>query len=392
MKKKVILTLILFVILLLIYTAGCKPLLNRILAPEVEEGIDLEVEDEANTEKENSARLEVSESEDSQKEISESKIGTLLEELDNSISSLVERVLPSVVNIAVRTDDSSDSGGIGSGVLFTEDGYIITNNHVAGNAIEMLVTLSDGSNYPAELVGTSEITDIAVIKIDAENLSPAIFASIEDQKVGEIVIAIGSPFGIQQTITLGIISGKGRNIPVTSDALPIVDLIQTDTAINPGNSGGPLINTSGEVIGINTLVLSLTGTSSGIGFAVPTDTAANIANQIIKYGKAVIPFIGVEMGTNTSKIPGAYIINTVEESPALKSGIENGDILVEFGGKDIKNAYDLLAQILRSNCNDVVGVKVYRNGEYIDLSIELLECPIDLYSSISDESIGQKSS
>jgi len=240
-----------------------------------------------------------------------------------------------------------------------------------------MVTLSDGSNYEAELVGASEITDIAVIKIDAGNLSPARFASIEDQKVGEIVIAVGSPYGIQQTITMGIISGKGRNIPVSSDSLPIVDLVQTDTAINPGNSGGPLINTSGEVIGINTLVLSPSGASSGIGFAIPTDTAINIANQIIEYGRAVVPFIGVEMGTNTTKIPGAYVTNTVDESPAQKAGIEIGDILVKFREKEIKNPYDLLAQILRSNCGEIVEVEVYRNGEYISLDIELLECPLD---------------
>ncbi len=363
MKKNTFPALACFLILLLITIfgmSGCNPLLSRYLASEEESG----------TSQENGEMT------GKQDEISEYEVDTLLEKLDMSISSLVERVLPSVVNIAVRTGDSPESGGIGSGVIYTEDGYIITNNHVAGSAVEMLVTLSDGSNHEAELVGISEITDIAVIKIDAENLPTAQFASIEDQKVGEIVIAVGSPYGIQQTITMGIISGKGRNIPVSSDSLPIVDLVQTDTAINPGNSGGPLINTSGEVIGINTLVLSPSGASSGIGFAIPTDTAVNIANQIIEYGRAVVPFIGVEMGTNTTKIPGAYITDTVDESPAQKAGIEIGDILVKFREKEIKNPYDLLAQILRSNCDEIVEIEVYRDGEYISLEIELLECPI----------------
>jgi len=331
----------------------------------------------AGTEEESITGQEDTEPEAGEDEIAEFETYALLEELDMSISSLVERVVPSVVNIAVRTGASPDSGGIGSGVIYSEDGYIITNNHVAGNAVDILVTLSDGSNYPAELVGASEITDIAVIKIEAENLVPAKFESIEDQKVGAIVIAIGSPFGIQQTITMGIISGKGRNIPLSSDSLPIVDLIQTDTAINPGNSGGPLINTSGKVIGINSLILAPSGTNTGVGFAVPSDTALNIADQIIEHGRAMVPFIGVEMDTNTSEIPGAYIINTVEDSPAQKAGIEAGDILTKFREKEIKNAYDLLAQILRSNCDDIVEVEIYRNGEYIAMDIELLECPID---------------
>lgn len=375
MRKKTILILTYLVILLLIYTGGCKPLLSRFLASEVENGAVPEVEDDTSSEEENGTGLEDNETIGNQNEISEFKIDALLEELDKSISSLVESVLPFVVNIAVKTGDIPESGGIGSGVIYTENGYIITNNHVAGNAIEMLVTLSDGSNHLAELVGASEITDIAIIKIDVENLVPAKFASIENQKVGEIVIAIGSPFGIQQTVTMGIISGKGKNIPLSSDSLPIVDLIQTDTAINPGNSGGPLINTSGEVIGINTLVLAPSGTSIGIGFAVPTDTAINIAKQIIEFGRAVVPFIGVEMDTNTSMVPGAYITSTVEESPAQEAGIESGDILVKFREKEIKNPYDLLAQILRSNCDEIVEVEIYRNGEYITLDIELLECP-----------------
>ena len=192
-----------------------------------------------------------------------------------------------------------------------------------------------------------------------------------------MVIAVGSPFGIAESVTLGIISGKGRNIPAATDTIPVVDLVQTDAAINPGNSGGPLINIRGEVIGINTLILSPSGASAGIGFSIPTDTAINIADQIIKYGRAVIPFIGVQMGQNISEVAGVLIAGIVEDSPAEKAGIESGDILVRFREKELKEPFDLLAQILRSNCNDVIQVEIYRNGEYLTLTLELLECPLE---------------
>jgi len=176
---------------------------------------------------------------------------------------------------------------------------------------------------------------------------------------------------------MGIISGKGRSVPATTDTIPIVDLIQTDTAINPGNSGGPLINTRGEVIGINTLILSPSGASAGIGFSIPTDTAVNIAKQIMEYGRAVIPFIGVQMGFNVSEIPGVLIDATVEDSPAEKAGLFAGDLMVKYGDKELKDPLDLLTQIIRSNCNDIVEVEIFRDGQYQTIILELLECPVD---------------
>jgi serine protease Do len=301
----------------------------------------------------------------------------LIDQLNNEINELIEGVMPSVVSIAVTTDTAGMAGntGVGSGVIYTEDGYIITNSHVAGNASRMTVILSDGRTYEAELIGNSAQVDIAVIKIEAVGLSPAEFATIEEQQVGDMVIAVGSPFGIQQTVTMGIISGKGRNIPVAADTLPIVDLVQTDTAINPGNSGGPLINTNGEVIGINTLTLSTSGTSSGVGFAIPVDTAVNIADQIIEFGEPLIPFIGVQLGINTTDINGAYVVGVVNNSPADEGGIIEGDIITRFGDKDIETSYQLIAQILRSNCGDTVSVRLYRQGEYMEFDLELRECP-----------------
>ncbi len=221
----------------------------------------------------------------------EEKIGGkefLLEEFNNAVSRIVEEVKPMVVNIRVRAAQNNSQGdevfaeGLGSGVIFTSDGYIITNNHVAGAADEIIVTLFDGREYPAELIAGDPNTDIAVIKIEAEGtLEAASFISIDDVKVGELVIAVGSPFGLQQTVTTGVISAKGRDITLSPVTLPMVNLIQTDAAINQGNSGGPLINSSGQVIGINTLIFSPSGGSAGIGFSIPSDTAVNIAEQII---------------------------------------------------------------------------------------------------------------
>ncbi len=302
-----------------------------------------------------------------------------LEEFSKATSEVVKEVKPSVVNIRVMVKREDIFGeerieeGLGSGVIYTADGYIITNNHVAGEAEELLVTLSDGSQYQAKLVGGDENTDIAVIKIDAKDLKAASFISSDNVEVGEIAIAFGSPFGLQQTITMGIISAKGRNIAISPDILPQVDLIQTDTPINPGNSGGPLVNSSGQVVGINTLIFSPSGASAGIGFAITSDTSVNIADQIIKYGRARMPFMGIEMGENETDMAGVYINNVIEGYPAEKAGMKKGDIIVEFDGIAVKTPYELLAQILRHNVGDVVQIKIYRDGDYQTISLELVE-------------------
>jgi len=374
MKKALISVLILIFIISFPFSSGCKFLLRDASSSQQEPSIET-VTPENTTE----SNKKQSEDLDNTPELTirDFELSALLEELNLSISSLVDKVLPSVVNISVLTDLQEQSGGVGSGVIYNSDGYIITNSHVAGSAVELIVTLSDGSNHQAELIGFSDMVDIAVIKIDVGGLVPADFASIDDQKVGEFVIAVGSPFGIEQSVTMGIISGKGRSLPATTDTIPIVDLIQTDTAINPGNSGGPLINTKGEVIGINTLILSPSGASAGIGFSIPTDTAVNIANQIIEYGRAVIPFIGVQMGFNMSAILGVLIDATVEDSPAEKAGLLAGDLMVRYGDKELRDPLDLLTQIIRSNCNDIIEVEIFRDGQYQTLILELLECPVD---------------
>jgi serine protease Do len=374
MKKVLIPVLALIFIISLLFSSGCKFLLRDADSGPQEPSVET-----VTPEKTTESNDQKSEDPDDTPELAirDFELSALLEELNLSISLLVDKVLPSVVNISVLTDIQEQSGGVGSGIIYNSEGYIITNSHVAGSAVELIVTLYDGSNHPAELIGFSDMVDIAVIKIEVEGLVPAEFASIDDQKVGEVVIAVGSPFGIEQSVTMGIISGKGRSVPATTDTIPIVDLIQTDTAINPGNSGGPLINTRGEVIGINTLILSPSGASAGIGFSIPTDTAVNIAKQIMEYGRAVIPFIGVQMGFNMSEIPGVLVDAIVEDSPAEKAGLFAGDLMVKYGDKELKDPLDLLTQIIRSNCNDIVEVEIFRDGQYQTIVLELLECPVD---------------
>jgi S1-C subfamily serine protease len=174
---------------------------------------------------------------------------------------------------------------------------------------------------------------------------------------------------------MGVISAKGRDIAVSADTLPMVNLIQTDTAINQGNSRGPLINSVGQVIGINTLIFSPSGASAGIGFAIPSDTVVNIAEQIKKYGKARIPYIGIEMGENTTDIIGVYINSVIKGYPAEKAGIKAGDVIVEMDNIKVKNPFELFAQILRHNVEDKITVKLYRNGEYLTSTLELVETP-----------------
>src|SRR5680860_1855798 len=308
-----------------------------------------------------------------------------LQEFNDAITKLVEEVTPSVVNIAVKVRDLNGSlgEGVGSGVIFSEDGYIITNNHVVGDAEEIIVRTTDGKEYVAKLVGKNADTDIAVIKINENNLQKASFTSIKNVKVGEIVIAVGSPFSIEQTVTMGVVSAKGREIAVSSDTLPMVDLIQTDTAINPGNSGGPLINIAGQVIGINTLIYSPSGASAGIGFAIPSDTAINIARQIIKYGRAMIPYIGIEMGGSTSDVKGVLVLSTIKGFPADSAGIKSGDVITKFDKEPVRTNFELLAQMLRHNVGDTVQIEIYRSGSVLPLDVTLVESPVTAQSTIT---------
>ncbi len=297
------------------------------------------------------------------------------------ISSIINVILPSVVNLFVTFTQPNSSGsnqGVGSGIIYSQDGYIVTNNHVAGGTSQIIVTLSDGSNLEAELIGGDATTDIAVIKIDKTDLVAAQFESIDNQEVGDFVLAVGSPFGIQESITHGIISGKNRAVPISANTLPYVDLVQTDAPINPGNSGGPLINADAKVIGMNTVGLSTSGSSAGINFAIPSDIITNIADQIIKTGKAQIPYIGVEIGQNNTMVQGVMVASVVTGSPAEKAGIKAGDLITGFNDEKIINPYDLLGAVIRSNVGDNVSLSYIRNGATNSVNIQLELRPVNL--------------
>ena len=304
----------------------------------------------------------------------------ILAAFNQAVSNVAEEVKQSVVNIRVVVQQEDFFGrviqreGVGSGVIFSSYGYIITNNHVTEGATTITVTLSDGKEYQAELIGADKDTDISVIKIEAVNLKAAEFTTIEDVKVGEIAIALGSPFGLQESVTQGVISAIGRDLSISSDSMPMVDLLQNDAAINPGNSGGPLVNSTGQVMGINTIIFSTSGSSSGIGFAIPSDTAVNIAEQIIKYGEAKTPFIGIEMSANgETDINGVYISKIIPGYAADKAGLKEGDVITEFDGKEIKTPYQLIAQMQRHDIGDEVIIKIYRNGSFLDIKVILGE-------------------
>jgi S1-C subfamily serine protease len=330
---------------------GILSIVNKVTPPELLSGYleNREQPEDGTGELEEEMQAEEQETGDSEKTGEKETGRFLLEEFDSAVNEVVEEINSSVVNVMVTVKQYDIFGqeyqaeGLGSGVIYSEDGYIITNNHVAGEAEDILVTLYDGSEYPAELVGADENTDIAVIKMGADGLNAASFASIDTVKVGDFVIAVGSPFGLQQTVTTGVISAKGRDITISPETLPMVNLIQTDAAINSGNSGGPLVNSAGQVIGINTIILSPSGGSAGIGLAIPSDTVINMAEQIIEFGRVKIPYIGVEMGENSTDIVGVYINNAPEGYPASEAGIKAGDIITKFDGVEVKTSYELFA-------------------------------------------------
>ena len=287
-----------------------------------------------------------------------------------TMSPLLERVTPAVVSIQTEgtadTGMSSDQqelferffgrsmpeqrrrGGMGSGVIVdASKGYILTNHHVVDNADEIRVTLLDKREVEAELVGSDEKTDIAVLKVDASNLTDVNFAPESSTKVGDYVIAIGNPFGLGNTVTSGIVSALGRDLR-SGDSYQ--DFIQTDASINPGNSGGALINSKGELIGINSAIISRSGGNNGIGFAVPVKMAKSVMNQLVSYGEVRRGRIGVLIKDITpddkaafglTTLKGAWVNNVEEDSPADKAGLEAGDIIVGFNGDDIHDASDI---------------------------------------------------
>lgn len=324
--------------------------------------------------------------------------------MPSTFAELADKMSPTVVNVKVTKIEKADfqgqhfqqqpfgdffghffegmpqrprnhrTQGAGSGVIISKDGYILTNNHVVKGAKEVTVTLADKNEYTAEIVGRDPKTDLAVLKISVKkDLPSAELGNSEALKVGDWVVAIGNPFGLNHTVTSGIVSAKGRVI----GAGPYDDFIQTDASINPGNSGGPLFNMKGEVIGINTAIIPQ---GQGIGFAIPVDTAKPLIPQLVSNGKVTRGYLGVNIQTITPDLAealqieetkGALVADVVADSPAEKSGLVRGDIIVDFDGKDIEDSQDLPAKVAATPVGEEVQVTVLRDGKQVQLLVKV---------------------
>ncbi len=262
--------------------------------------------------------------------------------------------------------------GTGSGVIISEDGYIVTNNHVIADADDIEVTLHDNRTFKATVVGTDPSTDLALIQIKAKDLPTLPLMNSDEVKVGEWVLAVGNPMGLNSTVTAGIVSAKARNINILREQFAVESFIQTDAAINPGNSGGALVNLQGGLIGINTAIASPTGVYAGYGFAVPSNIVGKVVEDLLKYGVVQRGVLGVMIRSvdgNLAKekdlavTTGAYVDSLLENSAAGAAGIQPGDVIVEVDGKEITSSPELQEIIARHRPGDKVTVKVNRKGE-----------------------------
>jgi S1-C subfamily serine protease len=305
----------------------------------------------------------------------------LLDSYSRVVSDVVDRVRPAVVNIRVRharrgRAPSPEAGGSGSGFLIAPDGFILTNSHVVHAADKLEVSLADGRIFPSTLVGDDPDTDLAVMRINAPNLVHARLGSSQSLRVGQMAIAIGSPYGFQQTVTAGVVSALGRSMRAQSGRL-MDNIIQTDAALNPGNSGGPLVNSRGEVIGVNTAVIL---PAQGICFAVASSTAEFIAAWLIKDGRIQRSWIGVA-GQNVSihtrvtryyRLPvteGVLVVGLEPGSPALRSGLREGDILVAFKGDPIAGIDQLQRRLVAAEIGVPSPVTVIRHTEKLEFFV-----------------------
>jgi serine protease Do len=265
----------------------------------------------------------------------------------------------------------------GSGFIISSDGYILTNNHLAGESEKLTVTLNDGREFEAKVIGADPDSDVAVIKIDANNLSYLETADSDKLEVGEWILAIGNPFGLAHTVTAGIVSAKGRSGVGIST---YEDFIQTDAAINPGNSGGPLLNLDGKVVGINTAIISRSGGNMGIGFAIPINLAKSVYEQLVESGTVTRGYLGVNIQDLTPELAksfglkdtkGVLIPNVTADSAAEKAGMKQGDIIIELDGMPVEKTKDLLNRVAMLKPGTKVKVVVLREGERKTLTVEL---------------------
>jgi serine protease Do len=299
---------------------------------------------------------------------------------DEPVAQVADQLRPSVVQINVEAVQDTPYGpqqgqGVGSGVIYRQDGYIITNNHVVQGAQSVEVGFASGETATAEVVGGDPFTDIAVLKVDRNDLPPAKFRTKRGLDVGQLAVAIGSPQGFDSTVTAGVVSGLGREVPSTltggTQEASLVDLIQTDAAISPGSSGGALVDRSGRVIGINVAYLppAQTGAES-IGFAIPAQTAAQTADQIISTGQASNSYLGVSLSEVNQETAeqfdtraGVLVEGARQGEPAAQAGIRQGDIITAINGTEVENTGDLLSELRHYQPGESVDLTVVRNGD-----------------------------
>jgi len=305
----------------------------------------------------------------------------------DAVVAAANKVLPSVVNVTIEQNVQNpftgnvqhQRTGNGSGVILRSDGYILTNNHVVESADRVLVQIGT-KDIPARVVGRDPLTDLAVVKVERTGLPAAEIGDSSKLQVGELAIAVGSPFGLEKTVTSGIVSALGRSdiVENSTSLTTYTNLIQTDASINPGNSGGALVNSQGQVVGINTLIESPSGSSAGIGFAIPIDSARGIADQLIKSGHAEHPFLGVSMASVdkqlVSDLPvesAVLVQGLIGGSPAEKAGIKRGDLILKIGDRTIAKYEDALTAIRSHRVGETVSVEIYRNGKRLTLQATL---------------------
>ncbi len=304
---------------------------------------------------------------------------SLLDEYSRSVVSAVSRVAPAVVNIEIQQRAKGrphEVAGSGSGFMITPDGFILTNSHVVHHATQIIVNLSDGREYSAQLIGDDPETDLAVIRIDASQLVHVRLADSESLRVGQIAIAIGNPLGFQASVTAGVISALGRSMYSQSGRL-IDNIIQTDAALNPGNSGGPLVNSAGEVIGVNTAMIR---PAQGICFAIASNTAKLVAGWLIRDGRIRRSYIGVA-GQNVPlhrrvirfyNLPletGVLVVSVEKDSPARSAGLQEGDIIVAFDEQPIGTIHDLHKMLVSEQIGVAAKLVAIRHTEKLELSI-----------------------
>ncbi len=346
--------------------------------------------------------------------IAENSVGTLLS-LDQAMETLAARVTPAIVNVAVTSHSKADADdqqqqelpdglqqffgpgfgqgfgphgrqqpqiehGIGSGVIISPDGYIVTNNHVIDGAVDIRVTMSNRKIMKAKLIGADPLTDLAVIKVDGGSLPSIPWGDSTELHPGQTVLAFGNPFGFRFTVTRGIVSALNRPNPFSDNARKPGEFIQTDAAINPGNSGGPLVDARGEVVGINTFLISSSGQFAGMGFAIPTQIVKPTVDELIRDGKVTHGYMGIGISDVTPEnakffdvndANGAVVTQVEPDSPASKAGLKVGDVITELDGKKVSDAGELQVEVGQKRPGTTIKLAVMRDGKDVNLPVTL---------------------